>query len=820
VALRLTTTQLEPEPETPQSLEAAATAMLQSLVERAAALLISDEIPAYLELFSEAQEIANEHRRYQARKHLIEQALVATRAVNERRAITIYLAIVTAAIGVLEQTPAEPLLLNYAGIAFYELWGLEGARTLFEAAKRLDPNIPHLDRNLKELSLRGRSNTVKRPVLHPALKRLTARAVAVARRAKPTAGLTMSLCMIVRDEEEMLPRCLEAVAPAVDEIIIVDTGSQDATVELAKSFGATVIEREWTGSFGDARNASFDAATSDWIVYLDADEVLNKDDTERLRALCGQTWREAFYLSETNFTGSEDAGAAVQFSALRVFRNRPEYRFEGRLHEQIAQTLPAYVPERLVETPIRVDHFGYLGVVRDAKDKSRRNLELLEAQRQEGGSTPFLHFNIGSEYAAMDEMQRALPEFEEAWRLAEQMPEGMKLEFLPSLASRIIAALRSLDRHQDAIDRADFFLQRFPGLTDVVYYQGFAAFALGRKDDGFAYMEKAIAMGDAPNKYTALVGAGTYLPRIVMALNHLSDNEPDLALPLIEWCVANHPTYFGVMEPYAITLLRTGRSGSETVDEVERRLGPLTKTQRFMLGAALFEAHAAAEAEQQFRLVLTAQPHSGPARAALVEALLFQRRYADAAAEAASVDQDNPVGMRVLRSELFARLLDGDSAGALIALERAPGLGLPQPDELLFRSWLASTLGDTPAPLPEASAPLLELMLEASLRVQDFANFEVLVALYSASSVPERQRREQLAQMYLRRGFVKSAAREWLAVCDQAPDTRALAGLARVAIANGQAETAQTFAEQGLALDPNDSELRSLVEKLATRGAP
>ncbi len=80
--------------------------------------------------------------------------------------------------------------------------------------------------------------------------------------------------MIVRDEEEMLPRCLAAVADAVDEIIIVDTGSVDRTIEIARSFGAQVIEREWTGSFSDARNASFDAATGDWILYLDADEVL------------------------------------------------------------------------------------------------------------------------------------------------------------------------------------------------------------------------------------------------------------------------------------------------------------------------------------------------------------------------------------------------------------------------------------------------------------------------------------------------------------------------------------------------------------------
>ena len=80
--------------------------------------------------------------------------------------------------------------------------------------------------------------------------------------------------MIVRDEEQMLGRCLAAAAPAVDEIIIVDTGSQDATIEIARSFGARVIERPWTGSFADARNASLEAATGDWLLYLDADEVL------------------------------------------------------------------------------------------------------------------------------------------------------------------------------------------------------------------------------------------------------------------------------------------------------------------------------------------------------------------------------------------------------------------------------------------------------------------------------------------------------------------------------------------------------------------
>src|SRR6185436_14922920 len=162
-------------------------------------------------------------------------------------------------------------------------------------------------------------------------------------------GQTLSLAMIVRDEEEMLPRSLAAVRDAVDEIIVVDTGSTDRTIEIAKSFGAKVIEREWTGSFADARNVSFDAATGDWVMWLDADEVLVADDAQRLREILGRTWREAFYLVETNFTGE-------------------------------------------------------LGVVRDAKDKSRRNIELLERQRDEAGEdSGFLHFNLGSEYAALGE---------------------------------------------------------------------------------------------------------------------------------------------------------------------------------------------------------------------------------------------------------------------------------------------------------------------------------------------------------------------------------------------------------------------------------
>ncbi len=625
----------------------------------------------------------------------------------------------------------------------------------------------------------------------------------MADRAQPASGLKLSLCMIVRDEEEMLPRCLEAVAAAVDEIVIVDTGSQDRTIEIARSFGAHVIEREWTGSFADARNVSFDEATGDWLLYLDADEVLVAQDAERLRALTAQTWRDAFYLVETNFTGHEESGTAVTHSALRIFRNRPNYRFSGRLHEQIAQNLPAYVPERIHQSTIRVEHYGYLGSVRDAKEKSRRNIELLLAQKAESAPTPFLHFNLGSEYFAAEDPKAALAEFEQAWAMIRATGPDGQYEFLPSLLVRLVKALRVCDRPQDAIEMAQVGLELFPGFTDLVYEQAIASLRCEREDEAIEYFERCLAIGDAPAGYTAVVGCGTYLPRISLAELRLRKGEVEPALELLRLCADTDPGFFGLIVPYASALLRAGNSGAQTVAEIEQRIPQLTATARFMLGTALFEGGAAPDAEQQFRLVLASHPNNARARAALSEALLHQRRYAEAASEAAAMAEDDPLAVVASRSELFGRVAAGDLDGAQVALERAARIGMPSPELAVFGGWIGLRTGDpSTRGIPLAAAPLLEVVLEALLRVQDFENFEVLVPLVAASELPVREQRELLGRIYLRRGFLRSAAREWMAVVNDQPDAGALLGLAQIALANGQSEAARTFAANALALDP------------------
>jgi tetratricopeptide (TPR) repeat protein len=788
------------------------------LMQHAQRLLLADDLDGFRELFERADSIEDPHRRYWTGISLVAVGLAVCPVFAPARRPALMVKLALGALAMLEREPSEPLLLNHAGVILYELWSLDAAEALFDAARRLDPRLEDVSRNLARLDERRRQRptAMSRPPLRAALPALAHRALEVAAAAQPAAGLRLSLCMIVRDEEQILPQCLAAVAGAVDEIVIVDTGSTDATIEIARSFGARVIEREWTGSFADARNVSFDAATGDWLMYLDADEVLVHDDRELLRSLTGRTWREAFYFAQTSYTGDRDDGGAVAHDVLRMFRNRDEYRFEGRLHEQVAHRLPGYLPERIETAGVRVEHYGYLGVVREARCKSERNIELLRLQQAEGSPNPFLHFNLGCEYVAAGDPPAALAEFERAWSMLEAAEDKDSYKFAPALMSRLVKALRLCGHPSQALARAGQGLELFPDFTDLVLEQAHAAIALGRQDQAVELLERCIEMGEAARGYTSTVGTGTFLPRLQLAQLKRSSGDLQGAIEQLEHCVREHPRFVGSVLPYAGALLESGLEAREVVAAVEQHMPDLVPSGRFMLGTALYEAGATGAGEEQFRMVLARNPHSARARVALAEGLLAQRRYTEAATEAALVPNDDPLAVIACRSELFARVVGGDLPGAALALEKARQAGMADAELDLFRAWTqrAST-GECSSELAEEALPQLEVMLEALLRVHDFEAFEALLDVFQRSPIGERERRELLAEMYMRRGFAASAAEQWMAVCRQEPDVRALLGLARVAAASGMVREADDFAGAVLSRDPQNKLAASLLSRTA-----
>ncbi|MCS7263876.1 MAG: glycosyltransferase [Armatimonadetes bacterium] len=218
----------------------------------------------------------------------------------------------------------------------------------------------------------------------------------------------VSLCMIVKNEAENLPRCLESVKGIVDEIVIVDTGSTDETTQIAERYGAKVIHFEWTGSFSDARNESLNHARGEWILWLDADEVL-AEGKEKLRKILEQgTEYDGFILPIVSFVGYRSHREGHVHPGFRLFRNLKGIQFERNLHEQIAGSILKVKPDaKFGVLAVWIEHYGYLKPMICRKQKIERNLELAKKDLRENPTDPFAWYNLGREYLRLSQWERA-----------------------------------------------------------------------------------------------------------------------------------------------------------------------------------------------------------------------------------------------------------------------------------------------------------------------------------------------------------------------------------------------------------------------------
>jgi glycosyltransferase involved in cell wall biosynthesis/tetratricopeptide (TPR) repeat protein len=218
----------------------------------------------------------------------------------------------------------------------------------------------------------------------------------------------VSLCMIVKNEEHNLPACLGSVVGLFDEMIVVDTGSSDRTRELADRAGARVFDFPWVDSFAAARNESLRHATGDWVFWMDADDRLDPENRERLRALLtGLQEENAAFVMKCLCVPREGSGAATVVDHVRLFRRDPQLRWRYRVHEQILMAL------RERKTDVRwadvvIHHVGYQDPSR-REGKLRRDLRLLHLENRDRPDDPFTLFNLGWTYQEAGQLTEALP---------------------------------------------------------------------------------------------------------------------------------------------------------------------------------------------------------------------------------------------------------------------------------------------------------------------------------------------------------------------------------------------------------------------------
>jgi tetratricopeptide (TPR) repeat protein len=594
---------------------------LRSTLHRASSAVAASEAEALRESFVEVGGWEDVHRRYQARRRLV-------RAVLEDARHDPAL-VVVAAEGLLEalaEAPAEPLLLNELGVLLYGLGEWAAAEKIFVAVSRLDPELPGVGDNiLSTREARRAGGAAVRVVRSSRSRAVASRAEGIARRARPAEGMRISLCMIVKDEEEMLPGCLGAIAPAVDEMIVVDTGSTDRTVAIAESFGAKVVSFPWNGSFADARNVSLDHATGDWILWLDADEHLVEGDAPRLRALARKTWREGIYITLNNRLGEADEEGFVHLT-MRLFRNRPEYRFAGRIHEQHTDAMPLHLPERFEASDVRVDHWGYRAERVAERNKNERNRSLLEREAAESRRIdPFTDFNLGTEHLIAGEPEQAVPLLQRSWR-AVVAASGPRPQYMPSLATRLLQAYRLAGEPRAALAVGEEILPIYADHTDVVRELALSARATGDLEQAAAWSERCLELGDAPARYAGAIGAGTFLALGLLASVRAEQGKLDEAEQLLERSLREHPGYRQAERALADV---RGLRGAERL--YERAVQGDGAGLRSSLAEAVLPA-AEQSAYSAWLDVLEGRPaelpvESTPAVAALLDRLLREQRF-------------------------------------------------------------------------------------------------------------------------------------------------------------------------------------------------
>jgi glycosyltransferase involved in cell wall biosynthesis len=207
----------------------------------------------------------------------------------------------------------------------------------------------------------------------------------------------VSLTMIVKNEEKNLPNCLESVRDLFDEIVVLDTGSTDRTVEIARSFGARVFDFVWVNDFAAARNAALARATGDYAFWLDADDVFAPEQRNKFHRLIHHLQRgdEAAYVMRCACDPDHDGGGgSTVVDHVRLFPVREDVRWTYRVHEQILPALRrAGIPVRWTDVVIR--HTGYTDPELRER-KLRRDEAILMGELEEHPNEPFTLFNLGA----------------------------------------------------------------------------------------------------------------------------------------------------------------------------------------------------------------------------------------------------------------------------------------------------------------------------------------------------------------------------------------------------------------------------------------
>lgn len=226
--------------------------------------------------------------------------------------------------------------------------------------------------------------------------------------------IPISVCIITKNEAELLQKCLEALKPYPFEIVVTDTGSEDNSIETAKQYTDCVYEFAWTGDFSAARNFCVSHASHNTILSLDTDEFIRPLDWDALQQALEDHPKSLGAIELFSYF-DVDGETKHQISRLERLFNRRWYHFINPIHEVLVP-INRMTPTSY-DAPICVDHVGYQGTKEKLKEKAERDIALIRTEIESDPENPYLHFQLGQSYMLMRDHENALLWFRKAVEL-------------------------------------------------------------------------------------------------------------------------------------------------------------------------------------------------------------------------------------------------------------------------------------------------------------------------------------------------------------------------------------------------------------------
>lgn len=275
---------------------------------------------------------------------------------------------------------------------------------------------------------------------------------------------SLTVCLIVKNEEHCLGDCLGSIKAWADQIVVVDTGSTDNTVQVARQYNAQIEFFPWKNDFAQARNYSLQFAASDWILVLDADECI-EGDLKTLSDLLSKEY-EGYYLTVKSLLGAEEIEA--EDHVVRLFRNRQGYKFCGAIHEQIAGSIKESRGQDAIGfSGIVIRHRGYMPDEISRKKKMERNSKIIRSQLTEQQADTFMLYSLGTELIQQEQYGEACEVLEKALRYMTG-GEGYFREV-------ILLALMVCIKNRAYAEREELFakaLAMMPADNDILFLAG------------------------------------------------------------------------------------------------------------------------------------------------------------------------------------------------------------------------------------------------------------------------------------------------------------------------------------------------------------